>query len=487
MNSFKTIAGAALIMFLCHGCFKIKNEAPPLPKPNILWLLVEDISPNLGCYGDTLVRTPHIDALSKNGMQFNNVFMPAPVCSSVRSALITGAMPTTFGTHNHHSSRTETSAISLPDSITTLPQIFKRNGYYTFNQGKDDYNFAYHRDSLYEGPYRDNGMYGKVGTAMNWSEVQQPYFGQIQLYGNKYIYSKDFKNKVLREIPADSMQLPPYYPETDYMKQEWASYLESIELTDQAVGASLEALKKAGMLQNTYVFFFSDHGMRLWRHKQFLYEGGIKVPLLLTYFDASGQPSLVPLDNQQTFDDLVSGLDISASSLDLAGIQVPDYYEGQAVLSKNYTPKKYVYSVRDRCDFSIDRIRSVRSQQFKYIRNFKLDRPAMQGNYRDAWDITKKIRKDFEDGKLDTIQAAHWQAERAAEELYDLANDPHETINLAQNPSFQKALVEHRNALTQWIQTTQDQGQNRESIEGLQFMYSIWGDQCTNPEYNELK
>ncbi|WP_411032124.1 sulfatase [Spongiimicrobium sp. 3-5] len=487
MKRIKRVVNATC--FLLLGCLafvscKEETKEEALPPPNILWLYVEDISPNLGCYGDTDVKTPNIDALASKGVRFTNTIMPAPVCSPLRSAIITGAMQTSLGTHNHHSSRSDASAINLPNHVKTLPELFKKAGYFTFNQGKDDYNFAYNRDSLYAGAFRENGMYGLVGKELDWGLKQegQPYFGQIQLAGNKYIYRASFQDDVVRQIDPKTLTLPPYYPQTDYMQEEWASYLESVELTDKAVGDIIKKLKDAGQLNNTYVFFFSDHGMRLWRHKQFLYEGGIKVPFILTYFGEDGKIKPGTVNSE-----LINGLDIGTTSLGLADIDIPAYTEGQDFLATNHTPRNYVISARDRCDFTIDRIRSVRTKNYKYIRNFKTDRPYMQPNYRDDWEVTQRMRKAFEDGELDEIQSRFWEQYRPDEELYNLEEDPHEINNLADDPNFVAELKKHRDLLTDWVATTDDQGQYPEPIEGLKFMYGIWGDKCVNPEYDVIK
>ena len=156
-------------------------------RPNILWIAVEDISPFLGCYGYENA-TPNLDKLAGRGVRFANTFMPAPVCSPCRSSLITGMMPTTIGVHNHHSSRTKETAIYLPEKIKTLPELFKTAGYFTFNQGKDDYNFWYNREDLYSGEYVTHKLYGKSGKRqVGWKNRRpdQPFFGQIQLAGGK--------------------------------------------------------------------------------------------------------------------------------------------------------------------------------------------------------------------------------------------------------------------------------------------------------------
>lgn len=394
-------------------------------------------------------------------------------------------MPTTFGLHNHHSSRTETSIIHLPDYVKTLPELFKEKGYFTFNHGKDDYNFSYNREDLYTGEIRDNGMYGMVGKEIDWNSRNegQPFFGQIQLYGNKHIYSRAYKENILRSINPDSITLPPYYPNTDFMKQEWATYLETMELTDRDVGNIIERLRKDGALENTYVFFFSDHGMRLWRHKQFLYDSGIRVPFILAYYGKDGK-----IERGTVNTDLISGLDIGSTSLGLANITPPDYTEGKDFLSDNYVERKNVISVRDRCDYTIDRIRSVRTKDFKYIRNYFPDRPYMQPNYRDDWGVTKKMRDlAANEDALNDIQARFWKNDRPKEELYHINNDPDELNNLANDPSYSGKLMELGDILQHWIAQTGDKGQYAEDINGLIFMYEIWGDKCINPEYDKVK
>ena len=484
-RTWKSTASHLFFFFLAGSVFlSCQKKEKPVKRPNILWLYVEDISPNLSCYGDENVNTPNIDALAENGIRFTSTIMPAPVCSPLRSAIITGVMQTTLGTHNHHSSRTEASAINLPDYVKTLPELFRMAGYFTFNQGKDDYNFAYVRDSLYSGEYRDNGMYGLVGKELDWNlkKEDQPYFGQIQLSGNKYIYSDTFQERVVRQIDPENLVLPPYYPQTDYMKEEWASYLESVELTDKAVGDIIQQLKEDGLLDNTYVFFFSDHGMRLWRHKQFLYESGINVPFILTYFGDDGKIKKGTINT-----DLISGMDIGTTSLGLGNVDIPKYTEGQDFLADDYRPRDFVISARDRCDFTIDRIRSVRTKNYKYIRNFKTDRPYMQPNYRDEWEITQIMRKAYADGELNEIQSPFWEDSRPEEEFYNLADDSHEIQNLASDPAFAEELRRHRTILDDWVVRTDDKGQYPEDIEGLKFMYGIWGEKCVNPEYDILK
>jgi len=453
-------------------------------KPNVLWIFVEDISPDLGSDGQSLVHTPTLDELANQGTKFTNTIMPAPVCSALRSAIMTGMMQTTLGVHNHHSARTKESEFYLPEHIKTVPELFKKAGYFTFNSGKDDYNFSYDRKDLYEGDYLVHPLYGKSGIPIDWNarkDKSQPFFGQIQLKGGKHIFSSKFKEKVQHPIDRDKITLPPYYPSDPVVVEQWARYLESLQITDREVGDIIQRLKNDGELDNTLVFFFADHGMRFLRHKQFLYEGGIKVPFIAYW---KGNPQVVTPGNR---DELISGLDISATSLAVAGIDIPDYFEGKNLFSGNYKAKDFVISARDRCDFTIDRIRSVRTKRFKYIRNFFPERSGMQPSYRDEWELTNVTRQLYTDGKLNDIQAKHFLPTREPEELYDLINDPDEINNLANDATFTATLAEHREILTKWIKESDDKGQYPEREESLKLMLGIWGDTAINPEFDQLR
>ena len=456
------------------------------PPPNILWVVVEDLSPLMSCYGYAGNPTPHLDRLAAKGVLFSNAFMPAPVCSACRSALITGMMQTTLGLHNHHSSRSEETAIHLPGHVKTLPELFRQAGYFTFNRGKDDYNFWYDRESLYTGEYTTHALYGKSGKSdIGWENRQpgQPFFGQIQLAGGKHIYREDFQDRVRNPVDRQAFDLPPYYPDHPMVREDWAQHLDSARITDDELGGILDQLRSDGLPENTVVFFFSDHGMRLWRHKQFCYDGGLHVPFIVNW---PGNPQR--LGGEGTVrDDLVSGLDLAATSLGLAGLAIPEHMESRDLFAADFKPRDSVISARDRCDYTIDRIRTVRTSRFRYIRNFMLDRPYMQPNYRDEWEITQIMRKLHAEGRLDAIQDRFWSDERPAEELYDLQNDSHEIANLAGHPDYVDELKRHRKILEDWIRKTGDLGQYPEDVPNLKYMFDWWGDKCVNPEYDRFR
>ncbi|BDS07899.1 hypothetical protein NT6N_29390 [Oceaniferula spumae] len=459
--------------------FSLSLTAGAATKPNILWIFVEDLSPWMASYGYPVNegKTPALDQLSSQGVRFSRCFVPAPVCSSCRSGMITGVYQTTTGTHNHRSSRTPESLIDLPEGIKTLPQIFRENGYATFNKGKDDYNFNYKREEHYSigNPKPKKGFYGKKGSG-DWTQVPAgtPWFGQIQLNGGK-TGTKGLKDKV---DPA-TMKVPAYFPDEEMFRKEWAHHYDTVRVTDEHVKGIMDRLKKDGLLENTIVFFFSDHGNNhSLRHKQFCYEGGVHVPLII-----SGPG--IPKDVVRK--ELMSALDISATTLALAGIELPDYLDGQDLFSKDYKPRDYVISARDRCDYTIDRIRTVRSEKFRYIRNFMTDRILLQPQYRDNQAPTKRLRELHASGKLGKVPEWAFFGKRPSEELYDLEKDPDQINNLATDPNYAEELKKHREVLEAWIKKTDDKGQYGESKKNLRAVYKRWKNKCVNPEFDFIK
>ncbi len=443
-------------------------------KPNILWIYLEDVSGWFSCYGDTLIKTPHIDALAQEGIRFDRFYTPAGVCSATRSSILVGSMQTSLGIHNHRSGRSsfrgqsmglDYDDIRLPDGVSPLPELFRQAGYFTFNDaGKDDYNFKHDLDSMYS--------VRKPGTRWSLKPKGKPFFGQIQLRGGKL--GKRVKASVDRAI----VPVPPYYPDIDLVREEIAHHYDCLLQTDREVGEIVAALKRDGLYDDTVIFLFSDHGYKLHRHKQFLYEGGIRMPLIVV---GNGIPS------GRVRRDLVSGIDIAPATLVAAGLPVPSTMEGLDFLSPEHQAREFVVAARDRCDFSIERIRALVTPRFKYLRNYLTDRPFMQPSYKDPWPVTQRIRAMTASGELNEVQMAFFGPHKPAEELYDLQNDPHEIHNLASSPRYQQILEEHRQALQTWVKETGDQGQATESDAGLLAALKRWGGSCVNPEYDRVR
>ncbi|VGO13346.1 Arylsulfatase [Pontiella desulfatans] len=447
-------------------------------RPNILWIYAEDINAGFfSCYGSKN-STPHIDKLAGNGVRFEKCFVPSPVCSASRSALITGMMPTTIGVHNHHSSRTVHSTHYLPEYIETLPELFREAGYHVFNHGKDDYNFMYRRQDFYTGTDIPSYWYTWEGTG-SWKDRKegQPFFGQINVEGGKASMSWGVYDAFKDRSDPAKVDVPPYYPDHPVIRKMIAETWDCARITDNDVAGILAELEKDGLLDNTIVFFFADHGFKGPRHKQFCYDGGLHVPLIISNPRKEGG---------EVRKDMVSSLDVSATCLALAGIPIPEHMESRDLFAEGYK-RDYVISTRDRCDFTIDRIRSVRTEQFKYIRNCKTDRPLMQANYRESRVELKLMRQLHAEGRLTPEQDQFWQEERMPEELYDLENDPHEIHNLVNDPEYKADLETLRAILDDWIKETDDQGQYPENPEDLRYMMQRWGDQCTAPEYEAAR
>ncbi len=422
-------------------------------RPNIVWIVVDDMSPNFSCYGETAIETPHVDRLAKEGVLFRQAFVTCPVCSPCRSALITGMYQTTIGAHHHRSGR-GAEKIHLPDGIQPVPMLFQRAGYYTCisswplgeQLGKTDYNFEW-APSMYDGS--------------DWSgrKEGQPFFAQIQLHGGKYREGKGWRKTVEKTLgsvtPASAVKLPPYYPADDVLLDDWARYLDSVRYTDWQVGQVVARLEKEQLLDSTVVFFITDHGISHARGKQFLYEEGIRIPFVVR------GPRL---PRGESRDDLVLQIDLAAASLGFAGISLPDRMQARDIFAKNYRPREFVISARDRCDETVDRIRSLRNAEFKYIRNFYPQRPYLQPNaYKDNKQIVKAIRRLAAEGKLEGPQKLVVAESRAPEELYDLSSDPFEAHNLANEPAYGESLAKLRSQLNAWIRESGDRGETPES------------------------
>jgi len=485
----KTLFTSILMSLLiaCSSC--VHAAVPSSMQPNILWIYVEDMNDWMGAYGDNTVATPNIDLLAQHGVRFNNAIMPAPVCSSTRSAIITGSMPTSLGVHNHRSSRGKNSQIYLPKGYKTIPELFNQQGYQTFNMGKEDYNFNYKHSEMFSfdpvteqlKKYRDNPkLIVQKGAKFKLSQLDKtkPFFGQIQLEGGKD------KAKAIKHVSPEAMinKIPAYYPAHISFLQAWARHYEQIAITDMRVGKILAELKENDLLENTAIFFFSDHGMVLPRHKQFVYEGGIRVPFVVSWLDGIKQLQ----GHGAVREDIINGIDIGTTSLGLAGIAIPKYMEGDDLFAKNYQKKSYTIAARDRLDYTFDRIRAVRSEQFKYIRNFFPQRAYMQAQYRDLhpkkFTFMTAYQTLFKADKLTAVQAAFMAPTRPAEEFYDLVNDPDEIHNLAHDESYQQQFLHHREILTQWIATTGDKGQSTESDAGVADVIKRWGSHCVSAE-----
>ena len=460
------------------GPYQPKLTVDAEKHPNILWVYLEDTNAWMSCYGDDVIETPNIDALAERGVRFDRAYMPAGVCSPTRSAVITGMYQTSIGAHEHYSSARIWRGQAMYEwepnylGVRTIPEMFKDAGYYTFNEGKFHYNFVYNPDELYDRNGRNGFKGAKNGSEWTGRAEGQPFFGQIQLRGGK-------KGNAPKKVDPADVPIPPYYPDHPVYRREIAHHYDTILKMDEILGNIIDALKRDGLYENTVVFFFSDHGMLLPRHKQFLYEGGINVPMI-----AAGPG----LPKGKVRKDLVSGIDLGPTSLALAGLGTRDHFHGKNMFADGYN-RDYVIAARDRCDFTIDRIRAVVTDRYKYIRNFMTDRPYLQPQYRDGRDYMTVLKKLHKEGELNEVQSHFVGDHRPAEELYDLKKDPHETNNLIHSWKREHAMAlgKLRSILHRWIIETDDKGRFPETNAALKASFQRWRDQAWSPEFNRVR
>jgi len=433
--------------------------AAPHTKPNILWLIAEDFGPALSCYGHPDVKTPNLDGLAAEGVRYTRAYTTAPVCSASRSAFMTGMYQTTIGAHNHRSHRDD--GYRLPDGVKTLPEWLAPAGYFStllrrlpdafgFNgTNKTDWNFS---------------VEGEVFQPAEWQELpsRQPFYAQINFHETHRVFHPT------GTIDPESVSLPPYYPDHPVTRADMAAYLESAQELDHKVGVILRELQAAGLADDTVVVFMADHGEAHVRGKQFCYEEGLHIPLIIRWPKAFPAPAQIAPDTVDTR--FIEAIDLAPTMLAIAGLPKPERMQGRTFLGATAEPDRTcTFGARDRCDETVFRLRTVRDERYRYIRNFTPDRPLLQPNaYKEraypVWNLLKELHAA---GKLTPAQEVLCQPTMPAEELYELENDPHEIHNLAESaePEHQRALVRLRGLVEAWIEQTDDQGRVFETPE----------------------
>ncbi|PYJ03219.1 MAG: sulfatase, partial [Verrucomicrobia bacterium] len=341
--------------------------------------------------------------------------------------------------HDHRSMTT------LPPDRKPITKYFRQAGYFTANLGK----IAPGMESRAKTDLNFEAETPFDGEDLSELKNKQPFFAEIQCVEPHRGSWKPGEKLDYRVDPA-KVQLPPYYPDDPVVRRDWAGYLDAIDYLDTKVAAILKRLEADGLAENTIVFFFGDNGRCHVRDKQWLYEGGLHIPLIVRW-PGHLKPGTVR-------EDLVSAIDISATSLKLAGATLPKHMQGQVFLGPGATTRKYISGARDRCDETVDRIRSVRDDRYKYIRNFMPERPYTQPNaYKErAYPALAVMKRLHAEGKLTPEQELFMAPHKTDEELYDLKNDPHELRNLVASEVNLKSLKELRAALERWMAECDD-------------------------------
>ncbi len=421
-------------------------------KPNILWITCEDLHPMLGVYGDELVQTPTLDALAAEGQLYENAFATAPVCLPARSAIITGVYATSLGTQNL---RSET---QVPEHIIGFPKFLREAEYYCTNNAKEDYGFT---DPTIWDDSSENGHW------RNRPDADQPFFSvfnigtthQSRIFGDDAFFKKRFGSlleRIERTNPKD-VELFPFYPDTPEIRKYVARYYDLAAMMDIQVSQLLMQLEEDGLTENTIVFFYADHGIGLPRGKRALHDTGMQVPLIIRmpeqYREQYG------FEASARIDDMVSLIDMPATVLHLAGLEIPDYMEGESIFADDFEGDRVLFGASDRVDEGFEFSRSARNQEFLYIRNYLPYLPLIQPNhYSDQSEISQALKSALKSAKVTPLQASLIATPRPAEELYDVVNDPLQINNLASKSEYAEQLLEMRWVVQKWQIETCDTG-----------------------------
>lgn len=403
------------------------TEKIPEQKPNVVWIMMEDWGYQLSCYGEPGVYTPNIDKFASEGIRFTNSFCTAPVCSPSRSAMITGFHQNYIDANQHRTANEDKKP--LPYGIKPITHLLEDAGYYTCFMAtrKTDLNFTLDRP-VYQGE--------------DWNERAegQPFFAQLTFPGTHRKWDRDTE----RPISIENVDLPPYYPQTDLAKRDWANGLEAAQIVDRKIGKVLQRLKDEGLEENTLVIIIGDNGRCMPRGKQFLYDGGIQVPILVKW-PAKVKPG-------QVRNDMVSTIDISKTILDVAGVTPPHPLQGMNLLDGSTKERKFIFAARDKMDGTHDAMRTIRSKEFKLIHNLMPERAYCQFNrYKEtSYPVLALLNVLNIKGELPPEQAAFMASSKPEFELYDIKNDPYELHNLADNPDFKKVKDEMLAELNNW-------------------------------------
>jgi uncharacterized sulfatase len=431
------------VFFAAISC----RAVPAAEKPNILWISIEDTSPKLGCYGDKYAVTPNLDKLASESCRYTRCFTHAGVCAPSRSGIITGMYPTSMGTQFMRCKGVP------PAYVKCFTEYLRAAGYYCTNNSKTDYNFDPPLTAWDESrggvtwrnrPTKATPFFSVINlTQSHESQVRLP---EAQLEERR-------KTLAANELhdPAKA-PLPAYYPDTARIRRDMANLYDNVTFVDHMIGGILKDLADDGLVDNTIVFFFGDHGDGLPRAKRWIYDSGTHVPLLVRW-PGKLKPASVN-------DELVAFIDLAPTLLNIAGVEIPKYMQGRAFLGDKLTPpREYVYAARDRMDDAIDIIRGVRDKRYHYIRNYRPDLPyAQRIAYMDEMPTMQEWRRLAALGELKGAPAIFFKPTKPVEELYDTDVDPDEVNNVTDDEKYAAILTRLRTAHEKWRTDTADVG-----------------------------
>lgn len=454
---------------------KIKEVELP-KKPNILWLVTEDMGAYLPMFGDSTIATPNLSRLAKEGVIYPNLFSTSGVCAPSRAAIATGMYPSGIGAnHMRTTSYTEVTGLPKygavpPPEVKMISELLRGKGYYCTNNYKTDYQFkepmtAWDDSSPYA-HWRNRKNEQPFFAVMNFTDTHES--GLFEPYGHRYIEERhhhsgerDFtwkpgkmtEDETPKHLPKDTdFDIPPYLPDTEIVRRDMWKLYNNIAEMDRQVGAVLKQLEDDGLLDNTIIFFYGDHGGPLPRQKRLIYDSGLNTPMIVRF---PNKWKAGTVDEQ-----LVSFVDFAPTLLSLTGSNPPEYLQGQAFLGefKTEEERKYIHAAADRFDGYTDAIRAVRDKRFKYIRNYRPEQGYyLPIDYREQIPTMQELLRLRDTGELDSIQMQWFRKTKDPEELFDCVNDPHELHNLANDPKYATRLKELQTEMDRWIAEIGDQ------------------------------
>ncbi|WP_372774582.1 sulfatase [Mangrovibacterium sp.] len=413
-------------------------------RPNIVWIVSEDNSKHyLKHWDENGVETPNIESLAEGGLTFVNAFSNAPVCSAARSTIITSCYGPRLASHYHRKIK----QCPMPEGMEMFPSFMRKAGYYTTNCSKEDYNLQ-----------KADNVWDESSKTASWRNRAegQPFFHVKNIettHESRMHFSEEIYKTHKTVVSPETVFVQPNHPQTDLFRYSNAYYRDQISKMDKEVGQVVEQLRKDGLLENTFVFYYSDHGGVLPGSKGYLAEVGLEVPMVVRIPEAyRKQIDFAPGSSTSGF---VSFVDLGPTVLNLAGIEIPTYMDGKAFLGTNVKAKELAqrdetFGYANRFDEKYDMVRTYRKGNFKYERNYMpFNMDGLMNNYRYEQLAYQEWKTLFDGGQLNKEQSYFYE-EKQPEALYDLETDPYEMNNLANNPEYAKILNRMRNRLVEW-------------------------------------
>lgn len=435
-----------IILFCCFSAIVALAQN----RPNILWVVSEDNSVHyMNLYRPGGASMPTIERLAEQGLVFNHAFSNAPVCSVARSTIISGCYAPRVGAQYHRRSE----FAPLPEGLKMFPQYLREAGYYTTNNSKEDYNFT-------KGPEVWDESSNKASYRNR--SAGQPFF-HVQNFGRTHEGQLHFSEQEMKANKTDHdpaiVPLFPYFPDTPTFRYTHAKYLDHHQEVDAQIGAFLKQLEEDGLMDETIIFYYGDHGGVLPRGKGYIYESGLHVPMVVYIPDKWRH--LFPAGRGSRIDGFVQFIDLAPTVLNLAELPVPEQIDGKPFLGQGVSlaelnQRNTAFSYADRFDEKYDLVRAVRQGQFKYMRNYQpFNFDGLQNNYRYRMLAYEEWRTLYKAGKLNEAQRQFFEG-RPPECLYDLEKDPHEIHNLADDPAYAATLKEMRKLLQKQVRSMPD-------------------------------